>query len=533
MASFENPAVPISSSEVLKVIGGNIDSGTGIDVTTNKALGLSAVWKGVNARSNDIGKIPLEVLRREKDGGKTRMTDHPANRILRQTCNGMIPIVWKKACLTHTQMRGNAYTLILRRGGIRGAEPVGRVLLPPTPTTFPVIADDEKWYVTSIEGVQHRFRDEDVLHFPGLSFDGLVGMDVLEVMANVFGLGLAEHGHAERFFKHGTQTAGFLTAPRALSEPQLKDLRDNWALMQTGLENMHKPGVLHGGMEFKPLGIDPEKAQLLQSREFGLIEIANVLCMPPHKVGHPARTSYNSLEQENKEYLASSLDPWMVVMEQECEQKLLTEREKAEGQLLIEFNRAAFLSTALLDQVMSYRALREMGAMNANQVSARMNLPSQGDKGEQFYVPANWTPVGSDGQPAAPQTQTAQVNEAHRVMIVDRLAHLLQYERRHVTDAAKREGNFLAWLDGFCADHEGRVRDALTPMVDAFYSTGDRTGGELTAAVAARQYAQESKRLLVDLAGNASRAEFPTAVADMTKDWSQRAENLARWITET
>jgi len=529
---MENPAVPISSAEVLKVIGGNIESGTGIDVTPDKALGLSPFWKGVDTLSSDVAKIPLEVLRREKDGGKTRMSDHPAHRILRKACNGMLPFVWKKTCMVHAPMRGNSYTLILRENGIRGGSPIGRVLLPPTPITFPVIADGEKWYVTSIKGEGHKFHAEDVLHFPGLSFDGLVGMDVLDVLADVFGLGLAEHGHAERFFKHGTQTAGFLTAPKALKEGELKDLRENWALMQTGL-NAHKIGVLHGGLDFKPLGVDPEKAQLLQSREFSLIEIANVLRMPPHKVGHPARTSYNSLEQENKDYLASSLDPWMVVIEQECEEKLLTEREKNEGQLLIEFNRAAFLSTALLDQVMSFRALREMGAMNANQVSARMNLPSQGDQGNQFYVPANWVPVGSNGQPVEPQGQTAQVRDAHRAMIVDRLAHLLQYERRHVTDAAKRESNFLAWLDGFYSEHEGKARDALTPMVDAFYSTTGKVGGQLTAAVAARQYTEESKRLLVNLAGRAGRAEFPAMVADITKDWHQRAENLARWITET
>ena len=532
--SLENPAVPISSPEVLKVLGGNVESGTGIDVTVNKALGLSAVWKGVATRGSDTAKIPLEVLRRMEDGGKKREKAHPAYALLRKARNGMTPFIWLQTALVHMAMRGNAYTLILRQGGTRGGRPIGRVLLSPTPATYPVSADGEKWYVTTINGRQHRFRAEDVLHFPGLSFDGMEGMDVLTVMANTFGLELAEHGHAERFFKRGTQTVGFLTAPKRLGDKEMKATRDNWKAMQTGLENMHKVGVLHGGMDFKALGIDPEKAQLLQSREFGLIEIANVLRMPPYKVGHPARTSYNSLEHEKEDYLSGTLDPDMVVIEQECEAKLLMEEEKAADDLLIEFNRKAFLRTSLLDRVMGYRTMKEIGAMNSNQIAAAENLPSQGKKGEQFYVPANWVPVGSDSQHVEPKAAlTAQVREAHRAMFVDRLDHLLRYERRHVADAAKRERNFLAWLDEFYTEHEARLREALTPMVAAFYAIDERIGGDITAFVAARKYTEDSKRLLLELAGHASQADLAQVATDAMKNWSQRTDNVARWIIET
>lgn len=538
--SIENPAVPISSSEVLKIIGGDYESGTGITVNANKALGHTPIWKAINTLSSDVAKIPCRVLKRTENNGKEPLTSHAAHRLIRYRPNkSLTAFRWMKTMMVHALLRGNGYTGIRRRGNMRGAQPVGLVLLPPTPGTVPVIVDGELWFVTEIDGQQTRIRGEDVLHFPGLSYDGLEGLDVLDVMADAFGLEIAEHKHAERFFKRGTQTVGFLTAPKRLSDKELSDLRANWSTMLTGIENMHCVGVLHGGMDFKPLSIEPEKAQLLQSREFGLIEVANVFGMPPHKVGHPGRTSYNSLEQENQDYLAATLDPWLVMIEQEENEKLLSESEKKSGDVLIEFNRDAVLRTSLLDRVMGYRTMREIGVITGNQIAARENLPTFGDAGEQRYVPSNWVQIGSDGTPAAPATSqaaagqiTPQIRAAHVAAIADRLGHVAKYEQRQVALASKREKNFIEWFQRFYREHQNKLEEALLPAVVAFYSITGRVGPELTTRIAVRNYIADSIRLLLAVCDAVSQVDLPDAVSAELSKWTPRAEQTAAWICD-
>lgn len=530
LASIENPAVPISSAEVLDVLGVGSESASGVEINTRGLLGLTAVWRGVNVLAGDVGKIPLEILRRQADGAKQRATDHPAYRLLRRRpSQAGTATKFKKTLVAHALLRGNGYAAI-RRDAIRRA-PVELMLLSPTPTTYPVVADGELWYVTEIDGEQMRLPAADVLHLAGLSWDGLEGLDVLTVLCDAFGLERAQQGHAARFFKHGTQAPGLLIMPGRMDEDEIQKVRDNWKEMTTSLERMHKPPVLWGGLEFKALGIDPQKAQLLQSREFGLVEIANVLGMPPHLLGHTARTSYNSLEMETASYLSGSLDPWLVALEEECGEKLLTDADRDAG-LFAEFNRKAILRTDTTSRIAAYAKLRETGVMSANQVAAAENLPSQGPQGDRYYVPGNWVPVGEEGvggQGSGVRDQAALL-AAHRAALVERAEHLMAFERRNVERAAGREKNFLAWLDGFYSQHEAKLVEALLPAAGALYAGFGRGDPGLDVQLAARAHVERSRQQLLELTGRVQAAGLGAAVEQTVRDWQGRAEGLADWI---
>jgi len=545
--SIENPTVPLTSENLLEALGiTRPASAAGVDVTVTSALGLPAFWRGIDTLSGDLAKVPLLVQRTSDDGGgKEPATEHPAYRLLRRKPNPrMNPFVWKKLMFTHAIMRGNGYSLINRQGGLRGGKPVSLMPLPTTPTTTPVVYDGELWYCTTINGIEHRFRAEDVVHFPGLSWDGLEGLDVLTVMGDNVGMQLAQQRHSAKYFARGTQTVGILTTPNRLSDGQIKSLRQNWLTMQTSLDNVHTAAILQSGTEFKPLGIDPQKAQLLESRQFGLIDLANVLKMPPHKLGHPARTSYNSLEQENADYLQTTLDQWFVVAEEELEDKLLTDDDVGNA-MDIEFNRNALLRVDYLTRILGYDKMRAMGAMNANQVSRRENLPSQGDMGEQFFVPANWVPVGDDGipipiagsEPKRPPP-SEEATEAHRVAIAAEVSRLVRIESDRITQAAKREAagqrpvSFVEFLGQFYAEFSGKLAGAIEPSVVAFYASIGRAGGGTAASVAAGAYASQSKRDLMRVADTVQAGNLVAEVVATIARWSGRADELARWITE-
>jgi HK97 family phage portal protein len=552
--SIENPAVPISSANLLEAIGiTGATAASGMEVTPTTSLSLPAFWRGINTLSGDLAKVPLLVQRTSADdGGKEPAKDHPAYRLLRRKPGlNLKPFIWKKTMFYHAISRGNGYSYIQRKGGLRFGEPIGFRILPPTPTTTPVVADGEQWYVTSLDNTQYRFPAEDVLHIQGLAFDGLEGLDVLTIMVDPLGLQIAQQKHTSKFFARGTQTVGFLTTPARLSDKDVKDMREGWSTMQTSIDNMHKVGLLYGGIDFKPLGIDPQKAQLIESREFGLIDLANILLMPPHKLGHPARTSYNSLEQENADYLQTTLDQWFVAMEEELEDKLLTEDEKDDDELDIEFNRKALLRVDFLTQVLGYDKYRAMGVMNANQISRQQNLPSQGPQGERFFVPANWVPVGDDGIPIpiggrgqAGNTLSAEAIETHRAAIADRANQLAKVEMDKVNQAAKREaspqrntlgerrGPFVEFVAQFYGQFAARLADAIEPAVAAFYASAGRSGATFAAYIAAQGYADQSRRDMLRVADTVQAAGLVQAVADAIQSWSGRADDLARWIVD-
>jgi len=553
--SLENPAVPISSEAVMEVIGSTLSSGAGVEVTPGKALGLTALWRGIDMISSDVAKLPLDVLHREADGGKQRAREHPAYPLLRRRANAYCPAFrFKKTLTAHALLRGNGYALIVRDFGGR---PRRLMILSPTPQTYPVEIDGVVWYVTTLAGKQELLRAEDVLHITGLSFDGLEGLDVLTVMCNALGLEIAQHEHAEKYFEAGTASPGFLVSPRRLGDKELTDLRNKWAKLMTGIKNRHSPGVLHGGVEFKPLGVDAQKAQLLESRKLGVREIANILGCPPHKLGDDSRTSYNSLEMENADYLQSALDPRLLTWEDECNSKLLTEAEKRTENVFCEFNRQAMLRVDYERRMAGYAKAREMGLLSANQICAMENMPSLGEEGERRFVPVNWVPLGEDGLPIVAGEKSSEfavrgsefavrgsefavrgsesggsesevrgsesaVRQAYRALIVDRLQRLLAFEARNVQRAAEKEADFAGWAEEFYGKHESKLCEALLPLVRAWFAVQEWPRAAEGAAAMAAAWVAKSRQQLAEsgqLAGE-----------DLAAAWSGRVEELAEWI---
>ena len=400
--SIENPAVPLTDERVLDYLGGNLATDSGVSVTGEKVLGLPAVWRAGNVIANDVGRIGIQVMRRQDDDTKVPAKDHAAYGLLRRIANRALflsPMMFRKMLQLHAIYRGNGYAWIVREGRRRGAPPAALVPLPPTPITTPMMADGELWYSTTVNDQQVAIRAEDVIHIRFCPYGDLESLDVLSVMANAFGLEIAQHTHAEKHFSRGTNSVGFLTAPSRVQPEELEKIRSNWRRMQTGLDKMHDISVLSGGMTFQPLSVDPQKAQLLESRKFGLVEIANIFLLPPHKLGETTRTSFASLEQENADYLQTTIDPWFVTWEQELWAKLLSQAEQEADEIVIEYNRKETLRVDFAARVAGYARLKETGNITGNQIAAAENMPPQGPKGDRIYIPLNWTAVDEQGLP--------------------------------------------------------------------------------------------------------------------------------------
>lgn len=380
--SAENPAEPLDA--------GLFDDGrlsaAGIRVSPQTALRVGAVWRAVNLIANDVGKLPIKVYKREGEGQRSEQRRHPAWRLLtRRPSAELTPIHLKRTITAHALLRGGGYGYISRSaaGELREIVP-----LPPQPETVPVRENGRLWYVTQLaNGERRRLDPRNVLHIRGLGFDGLCGYSAVEYGAGAFGLALAGEEYGGRFFANDGTPNLVLEVPAFLKPEERRAIKGEWAKMHQGLSNSHKVALLQGGISAKAVGISAKDAQLLELRQFQLLDIANWFGIPPYKLGASVNVSYKSLEQENQNYLDQAMDPWLVTWEEELTAKLLTDEEQADGYYL-EYDRNALVRADMATRWGIYDRSVNGGLLTLNEARGRENLPPL-PGGDQLRIPVN------------------------------------------------------------------------------------------------------------------------------------------------
>ena len=173
-----------------------------------------------------------------------------------------------------------------------------------------------------------RLKPEDVLHIPGLGFDGLVGYSPIAMAKNAVGMTLACEEYGASFFENGATPGGVLEHPGVLKDPAR--VRESWHAVYGGSRNAGKVAVLEEGLKYQQIGIPPEEAQFLETRKFQIDEIARLYRIPPHMVGDLDKSSFSNIEQQSLEFVKYTLDPWVIRWEQSIQKALFLPQEKKE-----------------------------------------------------------------------------------------------------------------------------------------------------------------------------------------------------------
>ncbi|MBD3675594.1 MAG: phage portal protein [Planctomycetaceae bacterium] len=536
--SLENPSVSLSDPAAVEKLFGDQKSISGVRVTEKKALGHAPLWRGLNLISDSVAKLALNVYKMNEDDYPEIQKKHPAYKLMRRKPNHLMTAgIFKKTLTYHAMFYGNGYAAIFRDG--RNV-PVALSIL--NPSTFPLLRNGELWYVTTLpSGEQRKIPARDILHLKGLAFDGLHGYSVIEIMADTLGLNMAASDYAGQFFGQGASASGVLMMPGHLDKEAHKQAMKDFAKIATGLKNAHKVGVLQDGVKWQPLTIKASEAQLLESRKYGVKEVANILGIPPHKLGDDSRTGYSSIEAENQSYLDDALDTWLCRWEEECWDKLLSEGEKNADQHEWEFDRDALLRMSKLDQTREYAMGRQWGLYSINDGRRRKNLPPV-DGGDVYLSPSNMvdatkldeepedTPQDSPDEPDTDPTQQPNpddpdaqedtnplgqnshdpvAHEAQIDLVVERLQRLTQVEQKQIVKAAEREKNFLGWLDKFLPQQEKRLSDGLEAILSSIFKMRQSaTEAQLVASGGASDYMEELRGLLLDICGRSTTSEL-------------------------
>lgn len=363
---------------------------SGKPVNERTAMQTTAVYACVRILAEAIASLPLHVYEYQDDGGKKLVHDHPLYYLLHDEPNPeMTSFVFRETLMSHLLIWGNAYAQIIRDGA-------GRVLglYPLLPDKMEVQRDDRGniYYVYSRNSDENpmfkeygniKLKAEDVLHIPGLGFDGLIGYSPIAMAKNAVGMTLACEEYGASFFANGANPGGVLEHPGVLKDPS--KVRESWNSVYRGVNNAHKIAVLEEGMKYQQIGIPPEEAQFLETRKFQINEIARLYRIPPHMVGDLDKSSFSNIEQQSLEFVKYTLDPWVIRWEQSLQRSLLLPGEK--GMYFIKLNVDGLLRGDYQSRMNGYAVGRQNGWFSANDIREMENMnPIPDEEGGNLYL---------------------------------------------------------------------------------------------------------------------------------------------------
>ena len=371
---------------------GGTTSGKAVNERT--AMQTSAVYACVRILAESVAGLPLHVYERTANGSKSTKPSHPLYRLLHDEPNReMTSFVFRETLMSHLLLWGNAYAQIIRDG--RGF-PIA--LYPLLPDRMAVDRNEigELVYTYQSDKGQVKLRRENILHIPGLGFDGLIGYSPIAMAKNAVGLALATEDYGATFFANGANPGGVLEHPGVIKPEQADRLRESWQ-SQFGGANAHKVAVLEEGLKFHQMSIPPEQAQFLETRKFQINEIARIFRVPPHMVGDLEKSSFSNIEQQSLEFVKYTLDPWVVRWEQSLQQALILPSEKAT--IFIKFNLDGLLRGDYQSRMQGYSTGIQNGFMSVNDVRGLedMNLLTAEEGGDLHFVNGNMVKLADVG----------------------------------------------------------------------------------------------------------------------------------------
>ena len=391
------------------------NSSSGKSVTERSAMQMTAVYACVRILSEAVAGLPLHFYRYKEDGSKEMAIDTNLYHLLHDEPNPeMSSFVFRETLMTHLLLWGNAYAQIIRNGK-------GEIiaLYPLMPNKMQVDRDESgKLYYTytrsegeanTMQGSSVTLEPKDVLHIPGLGFDGLVGYSPIAMAKNAIGLAIATEEFGSKFFANGAAPSGVLEHPGTIKDPTR--VREAWQSQFGGSGNSGKVAVLEEGMKYTPISISPEQAQFLETRKFQINEIARIFRVPPHMVGDLEKSSFSNIEQQSLEFVKYTLDPWVVRWEQSLSRSLLSEDEKK--RYFFKFNLEGLLRGDYQSRMNGYAIARQNGWMSANDIRELEDLdklsPEQG--GDLYLVNGNMLPLEKAGAYADKNNEKETDNE--------------------------------------------------------------------------------------------------------------------------
>lgn len=362
-------------------------SKTGQTVDVRSVLGLSTVWRALNILGDSIAGLPRSVVRKTGANITEVAYRHPVTRIINVSPSPLFtPYTWLKTMVVHAALYGNAYAVIKRERVTK----YPKEILPVEPhrVTGHIVGNDQIIY--KIDGSDKTYKPQDIIHFGGLSWTGLAGLNVMDHLSDAFGLALANQEYLAKFFADGATIAGVIKHPGRLDDSQLLRLRRSWEGQYGGSGNSGKTAILEQGMDYEAIGLSPQQAAAGETKRLTVADISRIFGVPQFMLEDLDRATFNNIEHLSLLFIKHTIKPWCKNIEAELNRKLFPEDEQ--GEYMIHFDIDDLYMTDLDSRGKYIETMMKWGILNRDEIRARENYnPIADGSGQAYFVPMNMT----------------------------------------------------------------------------------------------------------------------------------------------
>ncbi len=489
-------------------------SNSGVSVTADVAMRVMAVYACVRILSESVAMLPLHLFKREEKDGKVHSSlanDLPLHHVLHDRPNKwQTSFEWREMITGHVVLRGNGYSEIVPAP----ANPVAQLipLHPDRVTPFRAPDGTIAYEYRPLNGNARILLQHEMFHLRGLSSDGISGMDPISLAREALGISIAAETFGATYFGNGTVIGGVLEHPQKLGDKAYSRLKESWSDRHQGAGKAHKPAILEEGMKWQSIGVEPEKAQFLETRKFQVVEIARMFRVPPHMIADLEHATFTNIEHQGIEFVTHSLMPWLVRWEQAIKRDLMS--DQMAKTIYPKFNVNGLLRG---DTKTRYEAYQLAAGGNApwllrNEIRAFEELNAI-DGLDEMLVPMNM--AGND-EPDDPADEPLDVDDS----VEDRMNAILQVSASRLS---RKESKVLA-------KHYERHSDNVVKFfenVDDFYSSFINEIAEQMqiGADAVKSFTESGKQLLL--------AATDDGIDSLFKEWeSKRSAELIQLAGE-
>lgn len=351
----------------------------------DKAMLISTVYRCVDVISDSVAQLPLEPYKVDEKGYKRKYVEHPTYYLLNKEPNSnMSRFTFMKTLITSVLLNGNGYALIERdnKGNATKLK-----LIPSELVTISRVDPLKEKIMYNVVGINQLIEPVNMIHILNFSYDGITGISTLQHARNTLGLASDSEAHAEGFFKGGANLAGIIKVQSSLTPKQKLDIKESWQATfspVTGTPN--GVAVLEGNMDFQPITVNPADAQLLETRQFNVIDICRFFGVSPVKAFDLSKSSYSTVEATQLAFLTDTLNPLLEKIELEFERKLYKPSERSS--IDVRFDTSVLLRADKASQATYYNTLFQIGVITPNEIRKALDLEPL-DNGDKSFVQVN------------------------------------------------------------------------------------------------------------------------------------------------
>ena len=374
------PVVPVANEENVWGLALNYNGFS--TYKTSLALTLSAVYRCVEVITNGVASLPVKLYRVDGDGYKHELDNELSYVLSKRPSEKMNSFTFYKLIVKDILMNGNAYALIRRENG-----KVTGLVYVPAGLVSPIDKIDHIEYM--VTGMKPTVHQRDILHFMNYTDNGVFGISVLTYARRTLGIADGGEKSAENFYKSGSCTSGFLKFDGPSSGKQREEILSAWN-QATGGPNSGPNGiaVLPANVNYTQLSVDPADAQLLESREFSVIEICRFFGVSPWKCFDLTKSNYNNSEMAELSFLNDTLRPLLTKIELELETKLFPGQTDYD----VKFDVNEMLRTDQKSHAEYLTKMFNLGVLSPNEIRRELDMEAV-DGGDIHVAQINLTSI--------------------------------------------------------------------------------------------------------------------------------------------